>query len=104
MFQCGKHWKPAVVDDICSEPQLYIITTPDGEVLRRNRKHLRLTQAASDDEDSIDNDIETPIPDTQNIQDDQGKDGNQPLEDQTLRPFGNQPDMISRTHRLPELS
>ena len=82
MFQCGKHWKPAMVDDICSEPQSYIITTPDGQVLRRNRKHLRLIQAVSDDEDSIDIDIETPIPDTQNIQDDQG---NQPLENQTLR-------------------
>ena len=85
MFQCGKHWKPAVVDDICSEPRSYIITTPDGQVLRRNRKHLRLTQAVSDDEDSIDIDIETPNPGTQNIQDDQGKDVNQPLENQTLR-------------------
>jgi len=40
-------------------------------VLRRNCKHLRLTEAASDDEDSTDIDIETPIPDTQDIQDDQ---------------------------------
>ena len=85
MFQCGKHWKPAVVDDICSEPQSYIITTPDGEVLRRNRKHLRPTQAISDDEDSIDIDIKTPIPGTQNIQDDRGKHVNQPLKNQTLR-------------------
>ena len=85
MFQCGKHWKPAVVDDICSEPRSYIITTPDGQVLRRNRKDLRVTQAVSDDEDSIDIDIETPIPGTQNIQDDQRKDVNQPLENRTLR-------------------
>ena len=75
-----------MVDDICSEPQSYIITTTDGQVFRKNRKHLRLTQAISDDEDSIDIDIETPIPGTQNIPDDQGKDVNQPLENQTLRP------------------
>ena len=34
-------WSPAVVTQTCTEPRSYIIKTPSGQVLRRNRKHLR---------------------------------------------------------------
>ena len=34
-------WSPAVVTQMCTEPRSYIIKTPSGQVLRRNRKHLR---------------------------------------------------------------
>ena len=34
------HWEPAIVTGVCMEPHSYVITTPQGEVYRRNRKHL----------------------------------------------------------------
>ena len=34
-------WSPAVVTQRCVEPKSYIVQTPSGKSLRRNRKHLR---------------------------------------------------------------
>ena len=31
------HWEPAIVTGVCMEPHSYVITTPQGEVYRRNR-------------------------------------------------------------------
>jgi len=36
-------WKPAVVTRCSEEPRSYIVATPDGSTLRRNRRHLRPT-------------------------------------------------------------
>lgn len=38
--QDTRKWTPAVVMQVCTEPQSYIIETPTGQVLRRNRRHL----------------------------------------------------------------
>ena len=35
------HWNTAVVKEKCTEPRSYIIETPNGRQLRRNRNHLR---------------------------------------------------------------
>ena len=35
------HWRPAVVKEKCQEPRSYIVETPNGNRLRRNRNHLR---------------------------------------------------------------
>ncbi|XP_071499791.1 uncharacterized protein [Diadema antillarum] len=34
-------WTPAVIKDICAEPHSYIVQTPNGHTLRRNRTALR---------------------------------------------------------------
>ena len=34
-------WNPATVVGKCSEPRSYMIETPNGAVLRRNRRHIR---------------------------------------------------------------
>ena len=34
-------WIPAVVKDKCMEPRSYLVVTPNGKTLRRNRSHLR---------------------------------------------------------------
>ena len=34
------HWEPAIVTGVSMKPRSYIITTPQGNVFRRNRKHL----------------------------------------------------------------
>jgi hypothetical protein len=35
------HWRTAVVKEKCQEPRSYIVETPNGNRLRRNRNHLR---------------------------------------------------------------
>ena len=53
-YQTGKMWKPAVVINKHPNPRSYNIQTPQGTVLRRNRRHLRPTKetfAPSDDSD-----------------------------------------------------
>ncbi|CAE1155752.1 unnamed protein product [Acanthosepion pharaonis] len=39
--QDTRKWTSAVVRQICTEPRSYIIETPTGQVLRRNRRHLK---------------------------------------------------------------
>ena len=34
-------WTPVVVKDVCAEPHSYIVQTPNGNTLRRNRTYLR---------------------------------------------------------------
>ena len=36
-----RKWTPAIVRQACAEPRSYIIETPTGQVLRRNRWHLK---------------------------------------------------------------
>ena len=53
-YQTGKMWKPAVVINKHPNLRSYNIQTPQGTVLRRNRRHLRPTKetfAPSDDTD-----------------------------------------------------
>ena len=38
--QSGK-WQPAVVKDKAGEPRSYIVASPSGQELRRNRVHIR---------------------------------------------------------------
>ena len=38
--QSGK-WTPAIIKDTCTEPRSYMVETPTGHTLRRNRRHLR---------------------------------------------------------------
>ncbi|CAM1293241.1 Uncharacterised protein g678 [Pycnogonum litorale] len=35
------HWQPAKIIDIAQQPRSYILTTPNGQNLRRNRIHIR---------------------------------------------------------------
>ncbi|XP_038073055.1 uncharacterized protein K02A2.6-like [Patiria miniata] len=37
-------WTPAVVKDACPEPRSFIVQTPTGQSLRRNRVHIRNTE------------------------------------------------------------
>ena len=39
--QDTRGWTPAVVRQACTEPRSYIVETPSGQVLRRNRRHLK---------------------------------------------------------------
>ena len=109
MFQCGKHRKPAVVDDICSEPWSYIITTPDGRgcsggtantwgllklpLMMRIPLTLTLKHQFQIHRTyrTINERMWTTLLRTK-------------LWDAPLEPFGNQSDTIPQTHRLPELS
>ena len=34
-------WTPAQIKQCCEEPRSYVIVTPNGRELRRNRRHLR---------------------------------------------------------------
>ena len=37
----SKHWYPAVIDSLCSEPRSYQIITRDGIVYRKTQSHLK---------------------------------------------------------------
>ena len=39
--QDTRRWSPAIIRQACAEPRSYIIGTPTGQVLRRNRRHLK---------------------------------------------------------------
>ena len=39
--QDTRKWTPAIVRQACTEPRSYIIEIPTGQVLRRNRRHLK---------------------------------------------------------------
>ena len=41
MFQNGRTWLPATIAKATVYPRSYIIVTPEGQLYRRNRKHLR---------------------------------------------------------------
>lgn len=36
----GKRWEPATVTGMSPAPRSYVITTPNGQTFRRNRRHL----------------------------------------------------------------
>ena len=38
--QSSHLWKPASVQEVCDEPRSYVVATPTGSVLRRNRRHI----------------------------------------------------------------
>ena len=67
MFQCGKTWKPAVIESKAKLPCSYIIATKDGQTYRRNRRHIRLSRAAlgnsHEDLSDVDTDSDLAAPD-----------------------------------------
>ena len=46
-FQKGRLWLPATILANTKFPRSYLITTPDGQMYRRNRRHLRPTRTHS---------------------------------------------------------
>lgn len=38
--QSTHHWVPASVKEVCTEPRSYVVATPSGSTLRRNRRHI----------------------------------------------------------------
>jgi transposase InsO family protein len=40
-FQKGHRWLPATITANTDSPRSYVITTPNGQIYRRNRRHLR---------------------------------------------------------------
>ena len=46
-FQKGRLWLPATILANTKFPRSYLITTPDGQTYRRNRRHLRPTRTHS---------------------------------------------------------
>ncbi|MGH0170178.1 UNVERIFIED_CONTAM: hypothetical protein FKN15_058554 [Acipenser sinensis] len=48
-YMDGK-WNRAVVKDLAQTPRSYLVETPDGQVLRRNRRHLMMTREAAQGE------------------------------------------------------
>ena len=60
-FKNGTLWQPAVVTEVSAHPRPYIIQTPEGQVYRRNRAHLRPDSSSrvdSDDDDDLHEDGE----------------------------------------------
>ncbi len=45
--QNSGNWTPAKVTQKCSEPRSYVVKTPSGSILRRNRKHIREVEPSS---------------------------------------------------------
>jgi hypothetical protein len=37
----NKSWDPATITKVCDEPRSYVVSTPNGSSLRRNRSHIR---------------------------------------------------------------
>ena len=44
-FQCNKTWKRARITGVSEAPRSYWVTTPEGKTYRRNRRHIRSSQA-----------------------------------------------------------
>ncbi|KAK3739350.1 hypothetical protein RRG08_041670 [Elysia crispata] len=73
-------WSPATIIKSCGEPKSYVIQTPDGTTLRRNRRHLKdngrsqhavpVTQPTDDDDHGDDDTLDNPADSTS---DDPGK-------------------------------
>lgn len=59
-YRVGKTWEPAVVTGRHSTPRSYLITTQNGQPLRRNRRHLLKTDEPRNDKPSILQDDEFP--------------------------------------------
>ena len=47
-FQKGSLWLPATILAKTKFPRSYLITTPDGQTYRRNRRHLQPTRTHSE--------------------------------------------------------
>ncbi len=43
-MQNGESWQPAVVQRRHEHPRPFVVRTPDGNLFKRNRKHLRKTK------------------------------------------------------------
>ncbi|KAK3803281.1 hypothetical protein RRG08_021479 [Elysia crispata] len=73
-------WSPATIIKSCGEARSYVIQTPDGTTLRRNRRHLKdsgrsqhavpVTQPTDDDDHGDDDTLDNPAASTS---DDPGK-------------------------------
>ena len=64
-YQKGHLWKPAVVVDKLSNPRSYNIRTDTGTILRRNRRHLRITSEAPPPPTSVLDDDLAPLTDNE---------------------------------------
>ena len=53
-FKNGTLWQPAVVTEVSTHPRSYIIQTPEGQVYRRNRAHLKPDSSFRVDSDDDD--------------------------------------------------
>ena len=47
-------WKPATVTSVEQAPRSYVITTPEGQMYRRNRRHIRRFQSEVEPDDGDD--------------------------------------------------
>ena len=56
MIKENKTWKPATVSGKANGPQSYLVTTPEGQTYRRNRRYMRRfpVQSYQDDQDDED--------------------------------------------------
>ena len=64
-------WTPARIVERCQEPRSYIVASPNGQTIRRNRAHLRELESADNNQQTADNNNatqETPIPNTPQIE------------------------------------
>jgi hypothetical protein len=66
----NKTWCPGSVVERCSEPRSYIVETPNGTQVRRNRSHLREMMAASKPQmiHFADGDPDPEPPDSEDVQ------------------------------------
>ena len=53
-FQCSNAWKPATISGVAHTPRSYMVTTPEGQTYRRNRRHIRRSEAHVELDDSDD--------------------------------------------------
>jgi hypothetical protein len=54
-------WSPAVVTDVASTPRSYIVTTPEGQRYRRNRRHIiKRSESLTYPDDGYTNEEATP--------------------------------------------
>ena len=72
-------WQPAKVVTTCEEPRSYQVMTPNGNVLRRNRRHLRETAERHDALARDHVDLRTDEPDDLTIRDDLTKQTRTPV-------------------------
>lgn len=58
-FRAGNTWQPAVVQSDLNQPRSYIIRTPQGNVFRRNRRHLHKCKEEVCENESMDSESTT---------------------------------------------
>ena len=98
--QRNSHWEPAIVTGVSTKPRSYIITTPQGEIYRRNRKHLspqkldERRKISLSPQDKAEDDVIDPhdSPTNQSFQAEEGR-------NTTLANQVNRNDRLQKTHK-----